>query len=254
MRILLLLLLLPLAVRAEAVRVPGPDGIVLNAELFAAQGRARLPGIVALHGCSGPSVLRDHAWAQRLAALGHTVLLPDSFGSRGLGSQCSARSRPVTASGKRREDALAASRWLASRPGAPPGGVVLMGWADGGTTVLAAGRALPDTPPGLMRGLVAFYPDCRGHGRDWQPAAPTLVLMGEGEDSGACRTLAERVGPKLTLVAYPGASHDFDTPDRPVRTRRGQPAPSARTNANPAAREDAQRRVPAFIAGLPPPA
>ena len=261
MRVLvLLMLLLPTVLRAEAVRIPGPDGIVLNAELWPAQGRSHGAAIVALHGCGGPFPSRDNEWAKQLSALGHTVLLPDSFGSRGLGSQCSARSRPVTAAGKRREDALAALRWLAARPGTPPGGVVLLGWSDGASTVLTTGRAMPDLPAGLIRGLVAFYPGCRvaSQTRGWEPAAPLLLLMGEADDwtpAAPCHVLAEAVGPKLTLVTYPGAYHEFDAPNRPVRARSGLATPvggNAHVGTDPAAREDALRRVPAFIAALPP--
>ena len=258
--VVLFMLLLPTAVLAEAIRIPGPDGIILNAELYPAQGRAHGPAIVALHGCSGPYPSRDGDWARRLSALGHTVLLPDSFGSRGLGSQCGARTRPVTAGGKRREDALAALRWPAARPDTPPGGLVLLGWSDGGTTVLTTGRAMPDLPPGLIRGLVAFYPGCRGasEARGWEPAAPLLILMGEDDDwtpSAPCHALAGHVGDKLTLVTYPGAFHDFDAPDRPVSKRTGLATAvggAAHAGTNAAAREDALRRVPAFIAALPP--
>ena len=261
MRFLVLLMMLAAgAVRAEAVRVPGPDGIILNAELYPAQGKIRGSAVVALHGCSGPFPTRDGDWGRRLAALGHTVLMPDSFGSRGLGSQCSARNRAVTASGVRRQDAFAALRWLQQRPGTPPGGVVLLGWSDGGSTVLTAGRVMPDTPPGLIRGLVAFYPGCRGpaEAKAWEPVAPLLILVGEADDwtpAAPCHTLAERLPGKVTLVSYPGAYHDFDAPDTKVRSRSGLATPAggvAHTGTDPAAREDAIRRVPGFIAALPP--
>lgn len=265
MRVLVLLMLLatPLAagrVRAEAVRVPGPDGIILNAELYPAQGKARGPAILALHGCSGPFPSRDGDWGRRLSALGHTVLMPDSFGSRGLGSQCGARSRAVTAAGVRRQDALAAARWLQQRPGTPAGGVVLLGWSDGASTVLTTGRVAPDLPTGLVRGLVAFYPGCRvaAETKAWEPAASMLILMGEADDwtpAAPCHALADRLPGKVTLVTYPGAYHDFDAPDTKVRTRAGLATPvggTAHSGTDPAAREDALRRVPAFIAALPP--
>lgn len=243
---------------AEAVRLPGPDGIILNAELFPAQGRTRTTAVVALHSCSGPLPGRDAGWARHLAALGHAVLLPDSFGSRGLGSQCGARSRAIT--GVRRQDALAAVRYLQQRPGTPPGGVVLMGWSDGGTAVLAAGRAMPDVPAGLIRGLIAFYPGCRiaAETKDWAPAAPLLILIGEADDltpAAPCRALAEHVGSKITLTTYPNAFHDFDTPNSKVRTRAGLATAAggaAHSGTDPAARDDALRRVPAYIAALPP--
>ena len=261
MRWLVLLMVLSAGLaRAETVRVPGPDGIILNADLYPAQGKTRGPAIVALHGCSGPFPTRDGDWGRRLAALGHTVLMPDSFGSRGLASQCSTRNRAVTAAGVRRQDALAALRWLQQRPGTPPGGLVLFGWSDGGTTVLTAGRAMPDLPPGLIRGLVAFYPGCRGASetKGWEPAAPLLILMGEADDwtpAAPCHALADRLPGKVTLVTYPGAYHDFDAPNTKVRARAGLATPvggTAHTGTDPAAREDALRRVPAFIAALPP--
>ncbi len=260
MRVLVLLMLLVAGLaRAETVRVPGPDGIILNAELYPAQGKPRA-AIVALHGCSGPFPSRDGDWGRRLAALGHTVLMPDSYGSRGLGSQCSARNRAVTASGLRRQDALAALHWLQLRPGTPPGGLVLLGWSDGATTVLTTGRATPDLPAGLIRGLVAFYPGCRGPSetKGWEPAAPLLILMGESDDwtpAAPCHALAERLPGKLDLVTYPGAYHDFDAPNTKLRARAGLATPvggNAHTGTDPAAREDALRRVPVFIAGLPP--
>ena len=257
MRLLLLLLLLPLAARAEAVRLPGPDGMMLNAELFLPRGAPKGAGIVALHGCGGPTPERDADWARRLAAAGHVVLLPDSYGSRGLGAQCANPASAVTALGKRRQDAIAAMRYLAARPGTPPGGLVLMGWSDGGSTVLAAGRVAPDLPPGLLRGLVAFYPGCRAAARaGWEPAAPLLVLVGEADDwtpAAPCQAVAERHPDSVKLVAYPGAAHDFDIAGRPVRLRSGLSEAGGRVHAgtDPAAREDALRRVPAFIAALP---
>ena len=258
--VLLMLLLAGLA-RAEPVRVPGPDGIIINAELYPAQGKQRGAAIVALHGCRGPSPAHDGDWGRRLAALGHTVLMPDSFGSRGLGSQCSGRSQAVTAAGVRRQDALAALRWLQQRPGTQPGGLVLLGWSDGGNTVLATGRATPDLPAGLVRGLVAFYPSCRGPSetKAWEPAAPLLILMGEagivGPAAQACHVLADRLAGKLTLVAYPDAAHEFDAPVGKPSKHKGLATPvggNLHPGTDPAALEDALRRVPSFIAALPP--
>jgi dienelactone hydrolase len=263
--LVLIMLMLPAFAHAQAVRVPGPEGIMLNADLFAAQGKARGAAIVALHGCSGPAPARDEGWARQLAASGHVVLLPDSFGSRGLGSQCAARTRLVTPTGVRRHDALAALRWLAERPGTPPGGLVLMGWSDGANTVLTAGRATADLSPGLIRGLIAFYPVCRGiaETKDWTPAAPLMILMGEPEENSpsvaACHAVADKFPGKVTLVTYAGAHHEFDVPEapsraKPAKAKHGLITPISgmtTANVNVAARDDAGRRVAAFIAGLP---
>ena len=253
--LVVILLLLAPAAHAEAVRLPGPEGIMLNAELYAAQGRTPHPAIVVLHGCGGPLATRDEAWARTLAAAGHTVLLPDSFGSRGLGSQCASRSHPVTAAGVRRHDALAVLAWLAARPGTPPGGVVLVGWADGANTVLATGRTAPDLPAGLVRGLIAFYPSCRGlaEAKDWVPAAPLLILMAETDESAvaACRTLADRLPGKVTLATHAGTNRDFDVPpSQPPLRRRGARAGALHPVADAGTREESVRRVLAFIAAL----
>jgi dienelactone hydrolase len=268
MRLILILCLLPFFAKAESIppsfartesiRFPGPDGMVLNGTLVLPKGKAKAPAIVALHGCGGPMPARDDDWAKRLAAMGHIVLLPDSYGSRGLGSQCGNASRHVTASGKRREDALAAIRYLTARAGTPPGGVLLMGWSDGGTTVLSAGRESPELPEGSLRGMIAFYPGCTAAERkSWIPAAPVLILMGDADDwtpPGPCHAVAERLPAKVKLVTYPGAYHDFDVPDRPVRIMSGLASPPsghAHAGSNPMAREEALRQVPAFIAALP---
>ena len=109
-------------VHVERVSVPGPHGVNLEAALVLPEGATKAPPVVALHGCGGPFPSRDGQWAVLLAKAGHIVLLPDSFGSRGLGSQRSTKEREVTPAGLRRDDAIDAAQWLAARPGTPPGG------------------------------------------------------------------------------------------------------------------------------------
>ena len=101
----------------DRVSIPAPDGVALDAALVLPDGLPRGTAVVALHGCGGPYASRDGSWAVALAHAGHIVLLPDSFGSRGLGSQCSVKHRSVTPSKVRRMDAIAAAEWLAHRPG-----------------------------------------------------------------------------------------------------------------------------------------
>ncbi|CAH2599264.1 Dienelactone hydrolase family protein [Rhodovastum atsumiense] len=259
--LLFLMVVVAGGVRAETVRFAGGGGALLEAVLFRPEGPPRAPAVVALHGCAGPLPARDHAWARHLAGLGHLVLLPDSFGSRGLGSQCRTGNRSVTASGLRRDDALAAARWLADQPGTPAGGVAVLGWSDGGSTVLATAAWRQDNPPGLLRGFVAFYPGCRqaALNRGARPVAPVLLLIGEADDwtpAAPCRDLAGRVGPRITLVTYPGAWHDFDAAAPLHRMRdipRSQnPDHGVHAGQDPAAREDAFQRVPAFLDALPP--
>lgn len=257
--LLTLVLLMGSFARAESVRLPGPEGVTLRAELFRPSGPVMAPAVVALHGCGGPFPARDSQWRDRLLADGHVVLFPDSFGSRGLGSQCRETHRTATANGLRRRDAIAAAQWLTAQPGVPPG-IVLMGWSDGASTTLATSRVAADLPAGLFRGFVAFYPGCRGLIRpDYRPAAPLLMLHGEIDDWTPFRPCHDAVvalaTPMVQQHSYPGAYHDFDAPT-PVKVMFNIPSSqnadkTIHAGMNPEARADALVRVPAFIAGLP---
>ena len=253
----LLAFLTQAGLHVDRVSIPAPDGVALDAALVLPDGPPRGAAVVALHGCGGPLASRDGSWAAALAHAGHIVLLPDSFGSRGLGSQCSVADRSVTPSKVRRADAIAAAAWLTRRPGTPPGGVDLIGWSNGGSTVLYTAAQRPDLPPGLFRRFVAFYPGCATVSRqaDWQPSGPLMILVGESDDwtpAAPCHDLAARFPGQIVLASYPGAFHDFDAPDREVEERSGLATPPsgtghAHTGTNEPAREDALRRVPAYL-------
>ena len=187
------------------------------------------------------------------------MLFPDSFGSRGLGAQCRNPSRAVSPGRERRADTVAAAEWLAGQSATPRGGVVVMGWSNGGSTVLAA-SAQGVVPPGLVRGFIAFYPGCRLYAdrADWAPASPLLILIGADDDwtpAEPCRRLAARFPDRIKLIEYPGAYHDFDVPDTPIRTRTGLAFTAngngvAHAGTNAAARADAITQVVTFIESL----
>jgi dienelactone hydrolase len=260
-RILLFLLMFPAFAHAASARfvITEPDGVHLPVKLFLPAGRATQPSIVALHGCAGPWAKRDDSWALYLASQGHAVLLPDSFGARGLGSQCKASKHGASAYGARRQDALAAAKWLQAQHFAPQNGVLLLGWSDGGTTVLATIAAAPDLPPGLILGAVAFYPACTLTARNtaWHNSAPLLILMGAADDwtpPAPCQELARR-NLNINLKLFPGAYHDFDVPNDPVHEISGlhytkDGSGEAHAGENPAGRTQALQMVPAFFATL----
>jgi dienelactone hydrolase len=245
------------ALPVQHVRIPEAGGVTLDAALVHPAGPIRAPAIVALHGCGGPVPNRDSQWAETLAAEGHIVLFPDSFGSRGLGPQCRVKRREVEPSGARRQDAIEAARWLTDQPGTPGGGIVLLGWSNGGGTVLFTAAEAPDLPPHLFSRFVAFYPGCETELRSktWKPAGPLMILVGANDDwtpAAPCQALAEKFPAEITPIVYPDAWHDFDRPDRPVRALRGLATPPSGTGVahagtNEVARMDALRRVPAFI-------
>jgi dienelactone hydrolase len=243
------------------VTIPGPNGLSLNAVLVRPTGPVKPPAAVALHGCAGPIPARETQWAKRLVETGHIVLFPDSFGSRGLGPQCRATNRTVTESGLRRQDAIAAAEWLRAQPEVRSGGVALIGWSNGGGTVLYTAEDNPPPPPGLFSRFVAFYPGCRTVSQNgWAPSGPLLLLVGANDDwtpAGPCELLAKKYPKLITLVVYPDAWHDFDRPGVPVRKLTGLVTPPSGTGqahegTNEAARRDALNRVPEFIAGYAP--
>ncbi|RVT95537.1 dienelactone hydrolase family protein [Rhodovarius crocodyli] len=269
MRHLALLILLlhaapALAMRQSTVELPGPPGVTLRAELYLPDGPVTGPAVLGMHGCAGfrrpdgqvSALYRE--WARLLTGQGHAVLLPDSFGSRGQGEQCTRRERAILPGRERRADAIAAARWLVAQPFGGPG-VVMMGWSHGGSTVLWTANN-PEGAPILA--YVAMYPGCGVPNRlaSWNTAAPMLLLIGEADDwtpAWTCQQLAGRFPDRIAYHAYPGAYHGFDAPNAPIRVRTGLAYTAgnngqAHLGTDPAAREDAMRRVAAFVAGVRP--
>jgi dienelactone hydrolase len=246
-----------LALAQQRVVIAEAGGVQLQAILFRPAGPPTAPGIVALHGCAGPLPRRDDGWAMLLAAQGHPVLLPDSFASRGLQPECKQSTHGADAYGPRRIDALAAAKWLQSQPYSQPGGILLLGWSDGGTTILAT--IGPGMPAGLIRGAVAFYPACARtvQNHAWYNTVPLLILMGAADDwtpPAPCRELSRR-NLDLNLKLFPGAYHDFDVPDDPIHEIHGLPYTkngdgAAHAGENAAARIQSLQMVPAFFATL----
>lgn len=255
----------------ERVKVPG-SAVTMAAILYKPEGNGPFPAVVALHGCNGlftrdgQTAPREAAWAEKLVQEGFVVLLPDSFGPRGLGPQCRTRERRARASVERREDAHAARRWLQEQAFVKPSAVSLMGWSNGGTATLYAIRQERQARPGRgfrvvgtdFAAAVAFYPGCLAlNERPYRTRVTTTILSGELDDwtpVKPCEALAARAksaGSPLSITVYPGAHHDFDWPDRPVTVVRGlllAGRGEAHAGTNPAARADALRKVPTLLA------
>src|SRR3954463_1056217 len=84
----------------EQVEIPHGEQR-LPAVLYRPQGDGPFPSAVALHGCgglfnsTGKIFARLNDWGERLAAAGIAAVFPDSFGPRGLSSQCRVSERRV---------------------------------------------------------------------------------------------------------------------------------------------------------------
>ncbi|MBI3436458.1 MAG: prolyl oligopeptidase family serine peptidase, partial [Proteobacteria bacterium] len=127
---------------ARAASLPEPVVLAqgettLHGFLYRPPGAGPFPAVIGLHGCAGLknsagipfSRFRD--WAERLVGAGIAVLYPDSYGSRGLGSQCTTRIRSVRTDKERVADANAARRWLQEQSWARPDRISLLGWSNG---------------------------------------------------------------------------------------------------------------------------
>ena len=64
---------------------------------------------------AGRIAAKYREWAQLLVRDGFVVLFPESYGSRGLGNQCSVRNRAVRPEHELVDDANASRRWLSQR-------------------------------------------------------------------------------------------------------------------------------------------
>jgi dienelactone hydrolase len=258
-------------------RAGQPDPQVDGYLFQPAAGTAPHPAVVFLHGCaglfaaSGAMTPREADWAARLTGLGYVILAVDSFGARHQGEECAPTApHAVSVWHDRVHDAYGALRYLRRQSFVDADRIGVIGWSQGGMTVL---DALNDaTLFGFagqrgFRGAIAFYPagcdrndwSIPGSGRlNWTTSAPLLVLFGGSDtwvNASACEqfvSAADRQGEPVSIHVYPGAFHDFDFPalarrELPAFTPIGSKvAPVVATD--PAARADSISLVTKFLA------
>jgi len=268
------LTLLSLAFAAEAAPAPSPRQVdiplssgVLHAQLYKPDGDGPFPVVIALHGCGGlaghsePVQARYREWAELLLKAGNAVLLPDSYASRELGPQCRVKERRILARRERVADIMASREWLVQQPWAARDRISLMGWANGASALLWAVR--PQLPSRNIehdfRSAIAFYPNCRiSSGLGWSARVPTLLLIGAKDDVSsppACRQMVDGARGRSALariVVYPGAYHDFDRANFPLRAIGGASdaglPEKGHVGTDTEARADSQKRVAEWLA------
>ena len=252
---------------AESVAIPYAAAGRLKAVLYRPAGQGPFPAVIGLHNCtglynrSGAIGARYRDWGQRLAKGGFAVLFPDSHGSRGLGSQCGLRQRALRVERERVADAVAARIWLQHQPWVAAERVSLLGWSNGAIAALWAVRRRMQVKNGPdFRSAVALYPGCRRLSNTaWSARVPTLILIGRADDQASAAVCQHMVAgtrgrsARVAIHVYPGAHHDFDHPNRPLRLRTGlafsvDGSGRGRSGTDPAARADALRRAPAWLA------
>jgi dienelactone hydrolase len=237
--------------------------------MYAPGGKGPFPAIVLLHGCNGmwgrdgePNPTYE-AWAKHFQERGYVSLLLDSFGPRGQKEICTQGIRQIHPRRDRAGDAHAARRWLADRDDVLGERIHLLGWSNGGATVLYAvdGRGGESAKAGAsFKSAVALYPGCKDLvSSSFAPRVPLLILAGGADDwtpARYCETLAAEAkdrGAQVQIDVYEGAHHAFDGVQGQVRFRpdvRNPSSPSgwgAHIGPHPTAREKSKVRVLEFI-------
>jgi dienelactone hydrolase len=264
-------LLAALASAQERVSFPSFDGagnapVVLSGYFFPVAA-SPAPAIAMFHGCggaydkSGALSRRMREYAELFNGLGMHVLVVDSLTARYEKELCTQRSgrRRVTQA-NRRLDALGALAYLADRTDVDARRIGMIGWSNGGSTVLSATNLHHhDVAAAIVKPAfaIAFYPGCESDlKRGYSPSAPLLMLVGQLDDwtpSAPCVALAKSVADmKPEITVYPGAWHGFDS-DAPVRLRKDvpngvNPGQGVHVGGNPAAWRASRDRVVRFLA------
>jgi dienelactone hydrolase len=254
--------------RVDVPSLDAPQGtaVALPGYWFAALHDGRAPAWVLLHGCGGAyareGVLtqRMRDYAKLLNQQGMHALVLDSLTPRGEKELCTQRTgqRHVTQT-QRRRDALGALAWLAARDDVDAAHLGLIGWSNGGSTVLAATNANhTEVAAAAVRPsrAVAFYPGCVDEERrGYRPVAPLLLLLGAADDwtpAAPCQALAARAAaPKPAVHVYEGAYHGFDGLAA-VRLRRdvpggARPGAGVHVGGDPAARDASRAALQGFL-------
>lgn len=192
------------------------------------------PAVLLLHGCAGmlnsqglPNE-RMRVYSQLLAHQGWHVLALDSFASRGVREICtrsSAQAAAVNLS-TRVEDVRVFLRWLTGQQTVDSRKLAVVGWSNGGSTVLDLTHRSSNAPAqdaealqASLRLAVAFYPGCAARQRlGYQPIVPVVLMVGLADDWTAPEPCLQLASDAVRVHAFPGAYHGFDA-NGPVRFR-----------------------------------
>ncbi len=208
------------------------DGKELDAYLYKPKGDGPYPAVIALHGAGGifPYQLW---WAKEISKKGYTVLFVDHYCTRGHLCEVESddddqargeimRNWQYVSPRQRVMDAVAAYRWLSSKPYVQNDKIGLIGWSWGGSSALFALKIARRTslPNGGFKATIAFYPNLKYvvdkpmWGRTGPIEQPTLILYGKKdtlESEEAYETLlSEGHSGDIRVVGFEGAYRKFD--------------------------------------------
>lgn len=192
-------------------------------QLFVPEGEGPFPAVILSHDWLGLYQVHRE-WGERLKDWGYIAFMVDSFDPRGMRNGSDAG--PLI----RAADMYGALQYLKTRKDVIPDKVAIMGWSQGGTSVLVGIKSDKDNPnavdtkywkdPDLkFSAAIAYYPSCGYLSRDGY--TPLLVLIGDRDDEPSplrgsvqkCRDLESnrRSGNlPIRLKVFENATHVFD--------------------------------------------
>ncbi len=238
--------------------------------------------LVALHGCGGllstdrkngdKLSSRHAAMAQYANTLGWVAVFPDSFTTRGRREICTQKfSERTIKQPQRKADAIATAQWVKTQTWAPQAlasplanppqpklKTVLLGWSNGGSTVLETIESPKNTDKldaseniaTWIDQAVAFYPGCSAQlARHYRTKIPLTLFIGGLDDwtpPQPCIDLGHSVGAQVYV--YPDAHHGFDSPSGKVRLRKEvpngvNPGQGVHVGPHPESRADAYKKL-----------
>ena len=185
--------------------------------VFRPDGPGPHPAVVFVSGCHGfkanyaPTAYEQVA--ERLSAMGFTVVWADYLGRRNL-DQCFNRVTTKEVA----HDTVEAAAWLRSQPDVDPRRITAMGWSFGGGAVLYALGSFSADELVFTRAIV-YYPYCESK-KPWTNRVPVLVLQGDADEvmrCAECKSVLEKSAQKgdIKVITYPGAKHCFDMSELP---------------------------------------
>jgi dienelactone hydrolase len=265
------------AEKAYQVMLPVPDLPDISVHVFTPPDTPK-GVLIALHGCGGllstnskagdTLSSRHAAMAQYANTLGWVAVFPDSFTTRGRREICTQKfSERTIKQAQRKADAIATAQWVNAQtwapqalasPSQPKLNTVLLGWSNGGSTVLETIKALKNADTldpskniaTLIAQAVAFYPGCSAQlARHFRTKIPLTLFIGGLDDwtpPQPCIDLGRSVGAQVYV--YPDAHHGFDGLTGKVRLRKEvpngvNPGQGVHVGPHPASRDDAHQKL-----------
>src|ERR1044072_4767343 len=190
-------------------------------ELRIAQGTAKLPVVILMHGSGGMGAQLD-TWSRLFNSMGVSTFAIDGFTGRGLTSV----NMDQAQLGRLNFilDIYGALAILAKHPRVDPQRIVLMGFSRGGQAALYASltrfHKMWNKSGVQFAAYIPFYPDCATSysGENEVADKPIRIFHGIPDDYNpvaSCKPYIQRLreaGRDVVLAEYPDAQHGFDTP------------------------------------------